>query len=391
MKRVSRNAARVSRNAAWVVVAGLVAAVAGGCSFGSSEPSKRSSNPKADEPIETNGATRRDADRDIHDLADAMALFAKDDPAAWNRGQREIESLQCQAIVPDWVHQCLRDASDAGARGHAARERLGRGGQTAIVLRRLDSPKYEDWDTARLACTAMGPDSTYALVDALVRKFSLSQAGQGERARAQLALIGEPAVPILGAYIEGSSGAGVKEQCALALAYMRGVGDAELLRVAQNSDDAVRRSVAMALGMSGTPQALQGCERIARTDSSWKVRAEAVKSLGKTRLPQTASALAACLHDEDPFVRRSAVEALGGYNCTEAVVALRDASRDPDSEVSAIAAKAFDRVLRTLVSMLRAKDRKIAAAAAQSLRDGTGQSLGSDPRSWEEYLRTHPR
>lgn len=385
---------RVSPSAALVVVAGLIAAVAGGCSFGSPEPAKRSTSPRGDAPlqeIDTKGVTRKDADRDMRDLANGMALFAREDPASWERGRSEIESLQCQAIVPDWVRECLRDASDAGERGRAARERLGRGGQTAVVLRGLDSPKYEDWDTARQACTAMGPESTEALVHALVRKFSLSQSIQGERARAQLVLVGGPAVPFLGAYIEGSSGAGVKEQCALALAYMRGVGDAELMRVARSDDEAVRRSVAMALGMSGTPQALEGCARIARSDPSWKVRAEAVKSLGKTRLPQTASPVAACLRDEDPYVRRTAVEALAAYNCTEAVVALRDASRDPDSEVSALAAKSLDRVLRTLVAMLRAKDPQIAAAAAQSLRAGTGQRLGSDPRSWEDWLRTHPR
>lgn len=372
------------------LVAALLAAFAVGCSFGST-PDRAGGSRKPGEirPSDTIGIDRKQADRDMRDMVDAMALFAKDDPRAWERARETIESLPSQAIVPDWVRECLRDMNSGDRRrAEMARGRLGLAGQTGVVLRKLDSGNIEDWDVARQACMAMGQEPTYSLVHALVRKFTLPFASQWEMARAQLVLVGAPAAPLLGGYIEASSGAGLKEQCALALAYMRGAGDEELVRLTNNNDEAVRKAAAIGLGMSGTPRAIQACTRLIRSDPSWRVRAEAVKSLGKSRLPETADAVASGLKDEDEFVRRQAAEALGSYNCMEAVVALRDASRDPDEQVSAIAAKSLDRVLRTLIAMLRAKDPEIRSAAANSLRVGTGQKLGADARAWENWMRS---
>lgn len=372
-----------------LALAGLLAALATGCNFGSTpERTRPSAEAKRDlAPSDTVGIDRKRADLDMKEMVDALALFAKDDPREWARAREEIESLPSQAIVPDWVREGVRDVAAGGARGEAARERLGRAGQTGVVLRKLDSENVEDWETARQVCVAMGKEPTYALVQALVRKFSLPFASHWEMARAQLVLVGAPAAPLLGAYIEGSSGAGLKEQCAVTLAYMREAGDEELVRLTGSGDEAVRRAAAMGLGMSGTPRAIQACTRLSRSDPAWGVRAEAVKALGKTRLPETADAVASALGDEDEFVRRQAAEALGTYNCVEAVVALRNAARDPDEQVSAIATRSLDRVLHTLIAMLRAKDPGIRSTAANALRVGTGQKLGGDVRAWENWWK----
>ncbi|GEM_PF-6488780 len=371
-----------------LLAAGLVAGLVVGCSFGSTPERTKRPAPENEalRPSDTIGIDRKQADRDMHDLVDAMALYAKKDPREWDRARDEIESLPSQAIIPAWIHECVREVASGGGRATAARERLGLAGQTGVVLRRLDSESVEDWDIARQACMAMGKEPTFALVQALVRKFSLPFASHWEMARAQLVLVGEPAVPPLGAYIEGSSGKGLKEQCALALAYMRGAGDEELVRLTGSGDEAVRRAAALGLGMSGTPRAIQASGRLIRSDPSWGVRAEAVKGLGKSRLPETVDVVASALGDEDAYVRRQAAEALGSYNCIEAVSALRDAARDPDSEVSAIAAQSLDRVLHTLIAMLRAKDLGIRTTAAQALRVGTGQKLGNDARAWENWM-----
>lgn len=372
-----------------LLVGGLLASLVVGCNFGSTP--ERAKPPEKENGLlrrsDVEGIDRKQADRDMRELVDAMALFARDDPREWNRAREVIESLPSQAIVPDWVRQSLAEVRAGGHRAEAARKRLGLAGQTGVVLRKLDSDRIEDWDVARQACMAMGEEPTFALVQALVRKFSLPFARQWEMARAQLVLVGRPAVPILGAYIEGSSGAGIKEQCALALGYMHGAGEEELVRLTASGDPAVRRAAAIGLGMSGTPRAIQTCSRLIRSDTEWSVRAAAVKALGKSRLPETADAVASGLADTDPFVRRQAAESLANYNCVEAVVALRDAARDPDSEVSAIAARSLDRVLRTLITMLRARDPEIRSAAAQALRIGTGQKLGNDARVWENWWK----
>ncbi len=278
-----------------LLVAGLLAALAVGCNFGPT-PEKKDRPAKAEEALsaaDLDGIDRKQADRDMRVIVDAMALFAKDDPGEWDRGRAKIESVRSQVIVPAWVRECLRDMeSGDDRRAEAARQRLGLAGQTGVILRKLDTEDIEDWDVARQACMAMGKEPTYALVQALVRKFSLQFAPHWEMARAQLVLVGPPAVPLLGAYIEGSSGAGLKEQCALALAYMRGAGDEELIRLSGHGEEAVRRAAAIGLGMSGTPRAIQGCTTLLRSDPSWRVRAEAVKALGRSRLPETADAVA---------------------------------------------------------------------------------------------------
>ena len=134
--------------------------------------------------------------------------------------------------------------------------------------------------------------------------------------------------------VEAFGAAGAPAVPALIQALIQALGD---------SDWAVRRAAAEALGDLGDSQAVPPLIQ-ALGDSGWDVRRAAAEALGAVGDPQAIPALIKALGNDGGAVRSAAAEALGAIGDPQAIPALIQALGDSDRDVRRAAAEALGKL-----------------------------------------------
>ncbi len=212
-----------------------------------------------------------------------------------------------------------------------------------------------EWEATRAKWLALGPDASQFLVEtmwaALLRSQSLAQPQLVERARHELALIGEPAIPLMAQFLAGGtiwSGADPKtgERREVDVDDMARGEASEILgliggpavpavtdALERAPTKAGRRSALTTLGYIGDrggEAASAPLMRYAR-DPDDVLRVEAVHALGFFHDAGTRPALIAALGDGEELVRRTAAESLLTRRDVEAAAYVRGAADDARS------------------------------------------------------------
>ncbi|MBA2115128.1 HEAT repeat domain-containing protein [Bremerella alba] len=121
------------------------------------------------------------------------------------------------------------------------------------------------------------------------------------------------------------------------------------------------------------------------------IRVHMLRSLSKLNSPEAFAAMKSSIFDDDAYVRREAVVALGESQNAEAVDALADVLiRDRDYDVRVAAAKALGefstpKAKEALVPALDARDPAMRYAAIESLRKTSSVDYQGDTGKWREF------
>ncbi len=235
------------------------------------------------------------------------------------------------------------------------------------------------WPEACEAWRGLGPEATAVLAENLYRAMVAARARSAPHlvsaARKELALLGEPAVPILTA--------------GLATRAVR-TPEGDELRMGME----VLHDAAEALSVIGAP-AVPGLMDIARSGVKVLVR-EAVWALGNVADPRSEDLLVVLAGDGDWDVRGAAVQALRGYPSARAGETLLARMEDTEGLVvrrsaEALAARGSRDVLPGLVGVLERAStggRVLQAnAAAWTLGRLTGENHGLDAAAWRAALK----
>ena len=251
----------------------------------------------------------------------------------------------------------------AGAGRDAAWERPARTGPVAIESFPQETQAFMKaslhqfsardpaWESSRAKWIAMGTREADFLVEtmwtALLRFQGLNQPAEVERARHELAMIGEPSVPLLAAFVRGGTAYSTVDSK---------TGERSDIQV----DDLARREASQVLGLIGAPavpavrDALETAptkagKRYAIQTLGWigdrggaaayeplvahardpdeVLRVEAVVALRYFHDDATRAALVAALSDESDLIRRKSAESLKGRREASAVPHLRAAAQ----------------------------------------------------------------
>ena len=136
--------------------------------------------------------------------------------------------------------------------------------------------------------------------------------------------------------------------------------------------------------------------------ASPRVRATAVRALGRLESPEHIDDIAAAFDDADASVRRAAVFAMAqaAYRSGGAAVATRieqllDRTPDPDSTLRGAALAALGRLVHADSAATARVGRRLLAATEMDPSTSAGARLGSDPqveamRGWEALARRNP-
>jgi len=126
------------------------------------------------------------------------------------------------------------------------------------------------------------------------------------------------------------------------------------------------------------------------------IRLEIVRAIGRCRTPAADSVLDAALNDSEPDVRMVACRAWGDRGGPEAAAKLSEMLRsDVDLDVRLTAAQALGETadpnaVAALGEALEDRDPAMQYQAVQSLRNVTGEDLGSDVNQWRHYVKGEP-
>lgn len=121
------------------------------------------------------------------------------------------------------------------------------------------------------------------------------------------------------------------------------------------------------------------------------IRVHMLRSLAKLNTPEAFTAIKSSIYDNDPYVRREAVVALGTSKNPEAIDALGDVLiRDRDYDVRVAAATALGefkspKAKEALVPALDARDPAMRFAAIESLRKTSNVDYQGDTAKWREF------
>ncbi len=223
------------------------------------------------------------------------------------------------------------------------------------------------WEQTRAQWLAMGPDEADALVQylwgALLRMQTLDHPREVERARHELAVIGEPSVPLLSAFLVGGT---------IRTTVDRDTGEKKDVVV----DDAARDEASRILGLIGAPAAPAVRDALERAptksgkrfalmtlgyigerggdaaseplvrysrDSDDVLRVVAVDSLQYFHDEGTRSALIQSLGDSEGLVRRKAAESLKNRHDAMAAAYIRGAADRARGEAKLVEAAELDK------------------------------------------------
>ncbi|RCS42187.1 HEAT repeat domain-containing protein [Bremerella cremea] len=129
------------------------------------------------------------------------------------------------------------------------------------------------------------------------------------------------------------------------------------------------------------------------TEPNSVIRVHMVRTLAKMNTPEAFAGLKSSLYDNDEFVRREAVTAMGTMKNPEAIALLGDVLiRDRDYDVRLTAAKSLgefnsDAAHSALVPALDARDPAMRFAAIESLRKSSKVDYKGDTAKWREFAQ----
>lgn len=229
------------------------------------------------------------------------------------------------------------------------------------------SKRDPQWESTRAVWLAKGPDEADFLVQnmwaALLKFQGLDQPAEVERARHELALIGEPSVPLMTAFLEGGTVASVVDQQtgerrdvviddfarqeASAILGLIGAPSVGPVRDAleRTSSKAGKRYALQTLGIIGDRGGAAAYEpllRYARGDDE-VLRVEAIFSMRFFHDETTRSVLVQALDDDDDLVRRKSAEALKNRRELTSVAYLRAAADRARADARLAEASEFER------------------------------------------------
>ncbi|MFJ7158417.1 fumarate reductase/succinate dehydrogenase flavoprotein subunit [Streptomyces sp. NPDC101118] len=162
----------------------------------------------------------------------------------------------------------------------------------------------------------------------------------GVRIEAVRALVSADAVAELAA-AAGDRAREVRVAVARGLAAVRSPEPAPLAPLLADADPLVRGAALAALARTGCPDPYSVTATAALADPAWQVRAGAATALGAAAPDAAVPPLTAALEDANADVRKAAVLALLAHGTHEAArAALATATKDPDADVRAYAARA---------------------------------------------------
>lgn len=195
-------------------------------------------------------------------------------------------------------------------------------------------------DSAQEASTGEeGEELAASLLDLLddpdpdVRAAAADAVGKRRIADALPALIASLEDDALPVRVAAARALGKIEDPAAVDALGRALADGEDLRF--------RKTAAWALGETESPEAVAALRRALDAVEERRVRKRIVKALGETRHPAAVPALEATLEASEPWMRRTALEALVENDSEEAQGALARALRSDDARLRATAARAL--------------------------------------------------
>ncbi len=128
-------------------------------------------------------------------------------------------------------------------------------------------------------------------------------------------------------------------------------------------------------------------------ESNSVIRVHMVRALAKLNTPEAFAGLKSSLYDNDEFVRREAVTAMGVTKNPAAVALLGDVLiRDRDYDVRLTAAKSLGQFQSSaaneaLVPALDARDPAMRFAAIESLRKSSKVDYRGDTAKWREFAQ----
>lgn len=154
--------------------------------------------------------------------------------------------------------------------------------------------------------------------------------------------------------------------------------------------------VARSAGSLSAAERASQSEKIAQQLGDEKnevIRVHMVRALAKLNTPEAFAGLKSSLYDEDEYVRREAVTALGSTKYPEAIPLLGDVLiRDRDYDVRLSAATALGEFKSSaaneaLVPALDARDPAMRFAAIESLRKSSKVDYRGDTAKWREFAQ----
>ncbi|MCE9636944.1 MAG: HEAT repeat domain-containing protein [Planctomycetes bacterium] len=213
------------------------------------------------------------------------------------------------------------------------------------------------WESTRREWIAMGPRESAFLVQTMWGACLAAQARNApdlvERARHELALIGEPSVRLMADVLATESAGSVMDPA---------TGEEKQIRV----DDLQRREAAEVLALIGAPAVAATVDAIdrAQTKSGKRYAIDAVGNMGDRGGAAGAAALADHARDPDDVLRVAAVHGMRNYSDGSTRTALLAALSDADGLVREKAAESL--ALRRDASAAPA----LRSAAARAREDG---------------------
>ncbi|MBI5365840.1 MAG: HEAT repeat domain-containing protein [Planctomycetes bacterium] len=276
----------------------------------------------------------------VQAVQQAYLRFGTADPAEWKRGRAELRREGAPLVGAEALALVDRSESEDESRAAPARLALWRCGRMPELLAGMHGDNYDQWLAAKQEVLKLGAEGKEAAILACILAFTGEHANRHELARRLLIDIGPDAVPYLALAFDVATERAraaaqedgteqmpathtiVREQCALGLAQLGPIGQAELLKHAASPDEGVRLAVVRALPDAERNVALAGLRRALGGDRSWRVRAQGAIGLGRLRDPDGIEALTAAQQDPDLFVRHRAAIALGAIGGERAVTAL---------------------------------------------------------------------
>ncbi|MCI0341839.1 MAG: HEAT repeat domain-containing protein [Planctomycetales bacterium] len=306
---------RIRRSAARVFLA--AAALSGGpACAGGADPADDPEPP--DPQIAALDRVRRDWDsraklwRELEDrLPPLLAPFGESAPEAWEAAARRLRGLPAELQV-DPLPRLLPDAASRGARGDRARRELALLGELYAAVAGFRKPDPAAWAEARARLVALGaPGVDGAAVRLVLRLHPLDvPADEVSLVQEHLAALPDRALLVLAAALERANPM-VRERL-LPVFARKGAGAVPaLLELLAHPEAGVRATAIRALRAIPDPRAVAALLPLAAPGQPWGLRSEALLALGNSGDPRARAPLLAAVADPDVSVARFAAEGTG--------------------------------------------------------------------------------
>ncbi len=305
---------------------------------------------------------------DLEDrLPPLLAPFGAGDASAWDTAVRRLRALPAHLLV-DPIPRLLPDAASRGARGERARRELALLGELYAASAGFRRPDPAAWAEARERLVTLGaPGVDGAAVRLVLRLHPLDvPADEVSLVQEHLAALPDRALHVLAAALERANPM-VRERL-LPVFARKGAGAVPaLLELLAHPEPGVRATAIRALRAIPDPRAVAALLPVAALGQPWGLRSEALLALGSSGDARARAPLLAAVSDPDVSVARFAAEGTG---------ALLAGSEDLEAA----------RALVVLAGRPGDEAAEAREAALKALRRVTGVK-GGGRATFEEWLR----